>query len=90
MGNGLAIPHGTNDAKDSIKKSAVSFIRLDEPVDWGGKPATFIVGIAGADGAHLKTLAKIAKIFGKADTVQQLENATTKEEILNIFEKVNK
>lgn len=90
MGNGLAIPHGTNEAKDSIKKSAVSFIRLDEPVDWGGKPATFVVGIAGADGSHLKTLAKIAKIFGKADTVEQLENATTKEEILAIFEKVNK
>ncbi|MBU5654036.1 PTS mannitol transporter subunit IICBA [Corynebacterium aurimucosum] len=90
MGNGLAIPHGTNEAKDSIKKSAVSFIRLDEPVDWGGKPATFIVGIAGADGSHLKTLAKIAKIFGKADTVEQLESAATKEEILTIFEKVNK
>ena len=90
MGNGLAIPHGTNEAKESIKGSAISFIRLDEPVDWGGKPATFIVGIAGADGSHLKTLSKIAKIFGKADTVEQLEQAKTKDEILEIFEKVNK
>ncbi|HFG8773959.1 TPA: PTS mannitol transporter subunit IICBA [Corynebacterium striatum] len=89
MGNGLAIPHGTNEAKDAIKESAISFIRLAEPVDWGGKPAKFIVGIAGADGSHLKTLSKIAKIFGKADTVEQLEMATTKEEILNIFGKVN-
>lgn len=90
MGNGLAIPHGTNEAKESIKGSAISFIRLNEPVDWGGKPATFIVGIAGADGSHLKTLSKIAKIFGEADTVEQLEQATTKDEILEIFEKVNK
>lgn len=89
MGNGLAIPHGTNEAKDAIKESAISFIRLAEPVDWGGKPAKFIVGIAGADGSHLKTLSKIAKIFGKADTVEQLEMATTKEELLNIFGKVN-
>jgi len=88
MGNGLAIPHGTNEAKDTIKSSSITFIRLDEPVDWGGKPAKFIVGIAGADGTHLKTLSKIAKIFGKKETVEQLEKATTKEEILNIFGKV--
>ena len=88
MGNGLAIPHGTNEAKNSIKSSAISFIRLDEPVDWGGKPAKFIVGIAGADGSHLKTLSKIAKIFGRQETVEKLEKATTKEEILDIFGKV--
>ena len=27
MGNGLAIPHGTNESKDEIKRSALSFIR---------------------------------------------------------------
>ena len=88
MGNGLAIPHGTNESKDAIKASALSFIRYDEPIDWGGQPTRFVVGIAGADGSHLKVLSKIAKIFGSAESVAQLERATTKEEILAIFEKV--
>ena len=88
MGNGLAIPHGTNESKDAIKGSAISFIRYEEPVDWGGQPTYFVVGIAGADGSHLKVLSKIAKIFGRNESVEQLKNAATKEEILEIFGKV--
>jgi PTS system, mannitol-specific IIC subunit len=88
MGNGLAIPHGTNESKDAIKSSAISFIRYEEPVDWGGQPTYFVVGIAGADGSHLKVLSKIAKIFGRNESVEQLKNAATKEEILEIFGKV--
>lgn len=88
MGNGLAIPHGTNESKDLIKGSAISFIRYPEGVDWGGQTAHFVVGIAGADGSHLKVLAKIAKIFGKTESVEKLKNASTKEEILEIFDSV--
>ena len=47
MGNGLAIPHGTNDAKDAILASALSVVRYDGGVDWAGDQATFVIGIAG-------------------------------------------
>ncbi|BBY58796.1 hypothetical protein MSAR_19320 [Mycolicibacterium sarraceniae] len=33
MGNGLAIPHGTNEAKDSIRRTGISFVRYAEPID---------------------------------------------------------
>ena len=89
MGNGLAIPHGTNEAKEAIRTSAMSFIRYDEPVDWNGKEARFVIGIAGADGGHMGLLSKIAKIFSKKETIAQLEAAQTPEEILDIFGKVN-
>ena len=36
MGNGLAIPHGTNEAKSTIKRTAMSFVRYTEPLDWNG------------------------------------------------------
>ena len=39
MGNGLAIPHGTNEAKALIRHTAISFVRYDEPIDWKGSPA---------------------------------------------------
>lgn len=89
MGNQLAIPHGTNEAKEAIRTSAMSFIRYDEPVDWNGKETRFVIGIAGADGGHMALLSKIAKIFSKKETVAQLEAAQTPEEILDIFGKVN-
>lgn len=33
MGNFLAIPHGTTEAKHQIRRSALSVIRYDEPVE---------------------------------------------------------
>ena len=50
MGNGLAIPHGTNEAKSEIARSAMCFIRYADPIDWKGQPAEFVVGIAGWPG----------------------------------------
>ena len=47
MGNGLAIPHGTNDAKDAILASALAVVRYDGGVDWAGERANFVIGIAG-------------------------------------------
>lgn len=89
MGNGLAIPHGTNEAKSAINKSAMSFTRYDQPVDWNGKPVTFVIGIAGADGEHLELLQKVAKIFSKKSSVAELEKAQSTQEVLDIFGRVN-
>src|SRR5919112_906363 len=69
MGNFLAIPHGTNEAKDAIRRSALSVIRYDEPVDWAGEEARFVVGIAGIENEHLEILSKIAIIFSDDEAV---------------------
>jgi PTS system mannitol-specific IIC component len=47
------------------------------------------VGVAGLNNEHLKILASIAKIFTNKDQVAQLEQATSVEEILDLFGKVN-
>ncbi|MFI2564984.1 PTS mannitol transporter subunit IICBA [Paenarthrobacter sp. NPDC018779] len=89
MGSFLAIPHGTNDAKDHIKHSAVSIVRYSEGIDWGGKQVKFVVGVAGLNNEHLHILSSIAKIFTNKAQVAQLEEATTVEEVLELFGKVN-
>ncbi|TQK30833.1 PTS mannitol transporter subunit IICBA [Arthrobacter sp. SLBN-53] len=81
MGNGLAIPHGTNDAKTAIRKTGISFVRYAEPIDWNGKPAEFVVGIAGAGNDHMALLTKIAHVFLDKDQVARLRAATSAEEI---------
>ncbi|MXP23622.1 PTS mannitol transporter subunit IICBA [Gordonia sp. HNM0687] len=81
MGNGLAIPHGTNDAKVSIRRTGISFVRYDQPVDWNGKQAEFVVGIAGAGKDHLALLNQIAQVFLDADQVARLRAADSPEEV---------
>lgn len=89
MGNFLAIPHGTNDAKESIVRSALSLVRYAEPIDWDGKPVKFAVGIAGLNNEHLEILSKIAVVFADTDEVQKLSDAGTAEEIFALLEEVN-
>ncbi|MGO4191554.1 PTS mannitol transporter subunit IICBA [Arthrobacter sp. YAF17] len=89
MGSFLAIPHGTNAAKDHIMKSAVSVIRYPNGIDWNGKEVKFVVGVAGVNNEHLHILSSIAKVFTNKAQVAQLEAATTVEEVLALFGKVN-
>jgi PTS system mannitol-specific IIC component len=89
MGNGLAIPHGTNQAKDSIRSSALSVVRYPEGLDWNGKPVTWVIGIAGKDNEHLAILSRVAKIFGNKEKVRQLDGARTADEVLDLLGKVN-
>lgn len=89
MGNGLAIPHGTNDAKDAILASALSVVRYDGGVDWSGDPATFVIGIAGVGDEHLEILSRIAILFSEEDDVARLSAAKTSEELYALLSEVN-
>ena len=89
MGNFLAIPHGTNEGKDTVLASALSFVRYDDPIDWGGNPVRFVVGIAGKDGGHMDVLSSIALIFSDEEQVDRLLVAETPEDVLELLGEVN-
>ena len=85
MGNLLALPHGTNEAKASIRRTAVSFVRYAEPVDWNGKQVRFVIGVAAVGDDHLKLLRRIAEIFVDKEQVARLGAATTPGEVAAIL-----
>ena len=89
MGNFLAIPHGTNEAKDAIKASALSVVRYDNPIDWDGNEVRFAVGIAGLNNGHLEILGKIAVIFSDMDEVEKMIAAGSADEVYALLNAVN-
>jgi PTS system mannitol-specific IIA component len=89
MGNYLAIPHGTNEAKDAIHRSALSLVRYANPIDWDGEQVRFAVGIAGLNNEHLEILSKIAIVFSDEDEVQKLLDAADANELFALLEEVN-
>jgi mannitol PTS system EIIA component len=89
MGNYLAIPHGTNESKESIKRSALSVIRYDQPIDWDGNEVRFALGIAGYQGGHMDILSRVAIVFSDTDEVDKLLAAGSAEEIYDILNAVN-
>ncbi len=89
MGNFLAIPHGTNDAKDAILDSALGIVRYDEALDWDGNEVRFVIAIAGRDNEHLDILSKIAIVFSEEEDVQKLLEASSSDEVLALLGDVN-
>jgi PTS system mannitol-specific IIC component len=85
MGNLLAIPHGTNEAKPAIRRSAISFVRYPQGVDWKGKEVKFVIGVAGAGDDHLKLLGKIAEVFTDPAQVARLEAAQSQDDVLAVL-----
>lgn len=85
MGNELAIPHGTNETKDEILSSALSVVRYDGGVDWGGEHVTFVIGIAGKGDEHLEILSQIAVLFSEEAEVERLKRAQTPEELYQLI-----
>ncbi len=89
MGNELAIPHGTNETKDAILASALSVVRYDGGVDWGGEPVSFVIGIAGKGDEHLEILSQIALVFSDEDEVAALKGVASPEELFAVLSAVN-
>ena len=89
MGNLLAIPHGTNEAKSMIKQSSISVVRYPNGIDWNGNPVRFVIGIAGAGNDHLELLGKIAEVFLDESKIAELEQATSAQQISDAFGRVN-
>jgi mannitol PTS system EIIA component len=89
MGNLLAIPHGTNEAKESIHRSALSVVRYEQPLDWDGKEVRFAVGVAGVENGHLEILGKIAIVFSDTDEVDKLLAAGSAQELYDLLQAVN-
>jgi PTS system mannitol-specific IIC component len=57
-------------------------------VDWNGKPAEFVIGIAGAGDDHLAILSRVAETFVDADRVAALRAARTPEDVMAVLDAV--
>jgi PTS system mannitol-specific IIC component len=88
MGNYLAIPHGTNEAKSAVQRTAISFVRYPDGIDWGGKEVKYVVGIAALGNEHLKLLARIAEIFVDPQQVRRLETANSPLDVMEVLGEV--
>lgn len=88
LGNGVAIPHGTNESKQLIQSSGISIVQVPKGVDFGdGNTAYVIIGIAGAGDEHLEILSKIAVVCSEEENVKEIVQATSAEQIIDILEK---
>jgi mannitol PTS system EIIA component len=90
MGNSLAIPHGTEDAKKNVLETGISVVTVQEGVDFGGgNIAKILIGIAGKGDEHLSILSNIAIVCSEEENIEKILNAKSEEEIMDLFSEVS-
>lgn len=77
MGMGVAIPHGTSQAKGTVKKSGIVCLQYTQGVYFGSEKAQLIFGIAGVGDEHLEILANICTMLEDEKVLEELK--TTKD-----------
>ena len=85
MGMGIAIPHGTNEAKGAVKKTAITMLQYPEGVDFGNEKAQLVFGIAGIGEEHLELLGKIAAALDDSEVLEKMKNTDDVDWILDIL-----
>jgi len=86
MGEGVAIPHGTNEAKAFVHRTALGFLQFPDGVDWGdGAIVTVCIPIAAAGGEHLALLSALATVLVDPDKASALRSAASADDVLAIL-----
>lgn len=86
MGMGVAIPHGTTQAKGTVKKSGIVFFQYPEGVDFGDEKAQLVFGIAGVGDEHLDLLANLCTVL---EDEARLETLKTTDDIEWVLEQLS-
>lgn len=87
IGRGVAIPHGTSEGKERIKKSGVVILQYPKGVNFGLGIVYILIGIASTGEEHLKVMAHIAEMLENEELINRLDTISDKDELLRLFNK---
>ena len=85
MGMGVAIPHGTSQAKGTVKKTGIVFLQYPQGVDFGDEKAQLVFGIAGIGEEHLNLLAKICEALEDEEVLEKMKTTDDIDWIMERF-----
>lgn len=86
LDNGIAIPHGTTDKRDSVLDTGVQVIFYPEGIDWdGANRVRLVVGIAAKSTEHLDILRSLTHSVMDKDLDKKLNEVKTVDDVHNIL-----
>jgi PTS system mannitol-specific IIA component/phosphocarrier protein FPr len=82
MGEGVAIPHGTDQARALVRRTALGFIQYPDGVDWDGETVYLCIPIAASGDEHVSVLSALAGVLVEPDSAAALRGATDVDDVL--------
>jgi len=88
LGESIAVPHGTIEAKDRVLKTGIVFCQYPAGIRWGedeDDSARLVVGIAARNNEHINVITKLTTALDEDGVIERLANTTSVEEVLTIL-----
>lgn len=85
IGEGVAIPHGTNESRAHITRPAIAFLQFPEGVDWGGHDVRVCIAIASTTEEHVGILQSLATVLMDSASAARLRGAESADEVLALL-----
>src|SRR4029078_9239003 len=85
MGEGFAIPHGTDASREHINRAALAFLQFPGGVDWNGKECFVCIAIASKSDEHIGILQSLAMVLSDQESAKRLRETTSGEQGLELL-----
>jgi len=85
LGEGFAIPHGTDESRRYIRETMLAFLQFPDGVEWDDDEVIVCVGIAAVGDEHVGVLASLARILTVPESAARLRAAERPEDVLAIL-----
>jgi mannitol PTS system EIIA component len=87
MGEGVALPHGTDASRQYVNFAQLVFVRFKDNIEWDGEEVRLCIGIAAKGDEHGELLGNLAeKLLDENSYKKLMESDSTTEllELLNV------
>lgn len=87
MGEGFALPHGTDESRVHVRRAAVAFVQFAEPVIWeeDDEETLAALAVAAHSDEHVGVLATLAKVLVDEDKAERLRTTDDVDEVLALL-----
>lgn len=88
LGESIAVPHGTIEAKDRVLKTGIVICQYPEGVQFGEEPdeiARLVIGIAAQNNEHIEVITRITSALDEEGVIERLCETQDVQEVLEIL-----
>ncbi|MGP2541087.1 PTS mannitol transporter subunit IICBA [Yersinia sp. 2541 StPb PI] len=88
LGESIAVPHGTIEAKDRVLKTGVVFCQYPDGVRFGDEEdevARLVIGIAARNNEHIHVITSLTNALDDESVIERLSKTTSVQEVLDLL-----
>ncbi|CAI0910601.1 PTS mannitol transporter subunit IICBA [Serratia ficaria] len=88
LGESIAVPHGTIEAKDRVLRTGVVFCQYPQGVRFGEEEdevARLVIGIAARNNEHIQVITSLTNALDDEDVIERLAHTTSVQEVLELL-----